>query len=67
MSVRLLRWVEIASVAFGRVREGDVTDWATKPQPVEESRWCFPLPSEAPEEDLVNVGGDLQPSTVVNA
>jgi leucyl/phenylalanyl-tRNA--protein transferase len=44
-----------------------VTDWATKPQPVEESRWRFPLPSEWPDGDLVNVGGDLQPSTVVNA
>ena len=42
-------------------------DWATKPQPVEESRWRFPLPSEFPEGDLVSVGGDLQPATVVNA
>jgi leucyl/phenylalanyl-tRNA--protein transferase len=67
MSVRALRWVEVASAAFGRVREGDVTDWATKPHPVEESQWCLPLPLEAPDEDLVNVGGDLQPSTVVNA
>lgn len=44
-----------------------MTDWATKPQPVEESRWRFPLPSEWPDGDLVSVGGDLQPSTVVNA
>jgi leucyl/phenylalanyl-tRNA--protein transferase len=42
-------------------------DWATKPQPVEESRWRFPLVSELPDGDLVSVGGDLQPSTVVNA
>src|SRR5258706_15496421 len=47
--------------------EGRPVDWATKPQPVEESRWRFPLPSELPDGDLVNVGGDLQPSTVVNA
>ena len=40
-----------------------MTDWDTQPQPVEESRWRFP----PPEEDLVCVGGDLQPSTVVNA
>lgn len=33
------------------------------PQPVDPSRWRFPLP----EGDLVCVGGDLQPSTVVNA
>ena len=44
-----------------------MTDWATKPQPVEDSRWRFPRPSEMPEEDLVSVGGDLEPSTVVNA
>src|SRR6267143_2921920 len=47
--------------------EGRPVDWATKPQPVEESRWRFPLVSELPEGDLVSVGGDLQPSTVVNA
>ena len=44
-----------------------VTDWATQPQPVEESRWRFAPSSDWPEGDLVNVGGDLQPSTVVNA
>src|SRR6267154_5036804 len=47
--------------------EGAPVDWATKPQPVEESRWRFPLVSELPDGDLVSVGGDLQPSTVVNA
>ena len=40
-----------------------MTDWDTQPAPVEESRWHFP----PPEDDLVCVGGDLQPSTVVNA
>jgi leucyl/phenylalanyl-tRNA--protein transferase len=44
-----------------------VTDWTTKPQPVGESRWRFPLASELPESDLVSVGGDLEPSTVLNA
>ncbi len=44
-----------------------MVDWATKPQGVEESRWRFPLPSELPHGDLVSIGGDLQPSTVVNA
>jgi leucyl/phenylalanyl-tRNA--protein transferase len=44
-----------------------VTNWATKPQAVAESRWRLPLPSELPDGDLVNVGGDLEPSTVVNA
>jgi leucyl/phenylalanyl-tRNA--protein transferase len=44
-----------------------VTNWATTPQPVEESQWRFPLPSELVDGDLVKVGGDLRPSTVVNA
>jgi leucyl/phenylalanyl-tRNA--protein transferase len=44
-----------------------VTDWATKPQPVGESRWRFPLPSELPEGDLVSIGGDLEPSTIIGA
>lgn len=42
-------------------------DWATKPQAVEESRWRFPPSSELPDGDLVSIGGDLEPSTVVNA
>jgi leucyl/phenylalanyl-tRNA--protein transferase len=44
-----------------------VTDWSTKPEPVGESRWRLPLPSQLPDRDLVGVGADLQPSTVVNA
>lgn len=44
-----------------------MTDWATKPQPVEKSRWRFPMPLELPDGDLVTLGGDLQPSTVINA
>jgi len=44
-----------------------VTDWATKPQPVGERRWRFPPPSEWLDGDLVNVGGDLQPSTLIDA
>jgi leucyl/phenylalanyl-tRNA--protein transferase len=42
-------------------------DWDTKPQPVGDTRWRFPLPAEMPAGDLVSVGGDLQPSTVVHA
>jgi leucyl/phenylalanyl-tRNA---protein transferase len=44
-----------------------VTDWSTKPQPVGDSRWRFPLASQMPDDDLISVGGDLQPSTIVNA
>lgn len=42
-------------------------EWATKPEPVGESRWRFPPTSELPPGDLVSLGGDLQPSTVVHA
>jgi leucyl/phenylalanyl-tRNA--protein transferase len=44
-----------------------VTNWATIPQPVEGSRWRLPPLSELPDEDLVSLGGDLQPSTIVDA
>ena len=44
-----------------------MTDWATKPQPVGESRWRLPQPREMPDGNLVAVGGDLEPSSVVNA
>ena len=44
-----------------------MTGWATKPQSVVESRWRFPSPSEWPVGDVVNVGGDLQPSTIIDA
>ena len=41
--------------------------WTTTPEPAGESRWRFPLPSELSAADLVSVGGDLQPSTVLHA
>jgi leucyl/phenylalanyl-tRNA--protein transferase len=44
-----------------------MTEWATKPQPVGKSRWRFPMPSELPDGDLITLGGDLEPSTVINA
>lgn len=44
-----------------------VTDWATKPQPLAESRWRFPSPADWPEGDLVTVGGDLEPGTLIGA
>lgn len=42
-------------------------DWATKPEPVGGTRWRFPSPAEMPESDLVTVGGDLEPSTLIHA
>jgi leucyl/phenylalanyl-tRNA--protein transferase len=42
-------------------------EWATKPEPLEGTRWRFPSPSEMPESDLVTIGGDLLPSTLIHA
>src|SRR5262245_34199078 len=44
-----------------------LTQWTTIPQPVGESRWRLPHPSELPEGDIVAIGGDLAPSSLVNA
>ncbi len=44
-----------------------MTDWSTTPQPVGESRWAFPPPERWPENDLIAVGGDLEPATLINA
>jgi len=44
-----------------------VTDWNTRPQPVGDLRWRVPLPGEFPEGDLVALGGDLAPSTLINS
>jgi leucyl/phenylalanyl-tRNA--protein transferase len=44
-----------------------VTDWSTTPQPVGQSRWSFPPPDGWPDTDLIAVGGDLEPATLINA
>ena len=41
--------------------------WDTIPQPVGPTRWRFQPASEWPDEDLVNLGADLEPSTVIAA
>jgi leucyl/phenylalanyl-tRNA--protein transferase len=38
-----------------------------KPQPVAKSRWRIPPASEWPIDDLVSAGGDLEPSTLIDA
>jgi leucyl/phenylalanyl-tRNA--protein transferase len=38
-----------------------------KPQPVGKSRWRIPPASEWPVDDLVSAGGDLEPSTLIDA
>ncbi|MEO5740703.1 MAG: leucyl/phenylalanyl-tRNA--protein transferase [Vicinamibacterales bacterium] len=44
-----------------------MTNWDGTPQPVKKSRWRFPPPSEWPESDLLALGADLEPSTVIDA
>jgi leucyl/phenylalanyl-tRNA--protein transferase len=44
-----------------------VTDWRTRPQPVGPNRWVFPPRADWPEEDIIVLGGDLEPSTVIAA
>jgi leucyl/phenylalanyl-tRNA--protein transferase len=44
-----------------------VTDWATRPQPVGPSRWSFPPPAQWPDDDVVAMGGDLEPETLIAA
>jgi leucyl/phenylalanyl-tRNA--protein transferase len=44
-----------------------VTEWSTTPQAAGESLWSFPPPEKWPDSDLIAVGGDLEPATLVNA
>jgi leucyl/phenylalanyl-tRNA--protein transferase len=41
--------------------------WEAAPQPVAKSRWRLPPPSEWPDSDILALGADLEPSTVVEA
>ena len=44
-----------------------MTDWSTTPRPVGEIRWSFPPSDRWPDSDLIAVGGDLDPATLINA
>jgi leucyl/phenylalanyl-tRNA---protein transferase len=44
-----------------------VTTWASTPRPAGPSRWVFPPAADWPEDDLVTLGGDLEPATLVDA
>ncbi len=44
-----------------------MSDWSATPQPVGESRWSFPPRDRWPANDLIAVGGDLEPATLINA
>jgi leucyl/phenylalanyl-tRNA--protein transferase len=42
-----------------------VRGWQTVPSPVGETPWEFPPPEEWPDDDLIAVGADLEPATVI--
>ena len=44
-----------------------MTDWLSRPEPVGTTRWAFPPASAWPDGDLVAIGGDLEPSTLIAA
>ncbi len=44
-----------------------MTDWRTTPIVVGDTSWHFPPVSEWPEDDLVAIGADLEPETLITA
>src|SRR4051794_26353365 len=44
-----------------------MTDWSSPPQPVGPSHWAFPPASQWPAGDVIAVGGDLEPATLIAA
>jgi leucyl/phenylalanyl-tRNA--protein transferase len=44
-----------------------VTDWTTRPRPLEPSRWAFAPGWQSSADDIIAIGGDLEPSTVIGA
>ena len=44
-----------------------MTDWLSRPQPVDEALWSFPPASEWPDQDVIAVGGDLKLETLIAA
>src|SRR5262249_18015581 len=51
----------------GRMEIDGVATWLRSPVEPPASRWSFPDPRVAGGDDLVAVGGDLQPGTVLGA
>jgi leucyl/phenylalanyl-tRNA--protein transferase len=44
-----------------------MTEWRTAPTDVGESEWTFPEPAHWPDADVIAVGGDLRPATILAA
>jgi len=44
-----------------------VTDWTSTPRPPGATAWSFPPPERWADDDLILVGGDLEPATLIGA
>lgn len=44
-----------------------MTDWTTRPQPLDRSCWAFAPGWQSSPDDIIAIGGDLEPSTVIGA
>jgi leucyl/phenylalanyl-tRNA--protein transferase len=44
-----------------------MTSWEARPQPVGKSQLQFPPPSDWPDPELLTLGADLEPATVIDA
>jgi leucyl/phenylalanyl-tRNA--protein transferase len=44
-----------------------MTDWLSQPKSLGPTRWSFPPPAAWPDDDLVAMGGDLEPATLIAA
>jgi leucyl/phenylalanyl-tRNA--protein transferase len=43
-----------------------VITWDTPPQPVGESAWAFPPAAKWPDDEVIAIGADLEPATIIN-
>jgi len=44
-----------------------MTDWQTRPRLDGATRWSFPPPDAWPDNDIIAMGGDLEPPTIIAA
>jgi len=44
-----------------------MTDWQSRPRLDGATRWSFPPPDAWPDNDIIAMGGDLEPATVISA
>jgi leucyl/phenylalanyl-tRNA---protein transferase len=44
-----------------------MTDWQSRPRLDGATRWSFPPPDAWPDNDIIAMGGDLEPATIISA